>query len=227
MLIIGHRGATGVAPENTIQGFQAALDAKADMIEFDIRLTRDGVPVVIHDPLLLRTHKQRGAVHSLTLAELQEKTKSQPVPTLAEVLETFFGKIKLNVECKSKGSGAAALQIVERYIKQEKDWENILFASFHLSELKDIRRLSTQARLALLHTGNPFRFTAHINELSLYAVGFYKFTINPLAITIAKKRGLFVYVYTVNRSAVAKVIKSGGVDGLVTDHPELFTKKKL
>lgn len=224
MFVIGHRGAAGLAPENTIEAMRAGVKAGADMIEFDIRLTHDNVPVIIHDASLLRTHRQRGSIAALTINELREKTQSNPVPTLAEVLDEFFGKIKLNIECKSKGSGVIALELVKQHAKDAKDWENVLFSSFHISELRAIREINNDAQLGLLHSKNPFSFVAHVNDLRLFGVGFYKYTVNPLALAIAKKRGLFTYAYTVNRTALARVLDREGIDAIVTNRPDLIQK---
>src|SRR5687768_14872032 len=84
-LIIAHRGASAVAPENTIAAFEAAIAAGADGVEFDVRLTRDGVPIIIHDETLYRTHGVRGRVADMTLNELNKIN----VPSLAQLFELF------------------------------------------------------------------------------------------------------------------------------------------
>ncbi len=86
MLIIGHRGAAGLAPENTMESFDAAYNAGADMIEFDVRLTRDNRLVVIHDAKLKRTHGHKDAVARLTYKQLCALTEDKPVPLVADVL---------------------------------------------------------------------------------------------------------------------------------------------
>lgn len=220
-MIIGHRGAADVAPENTIEAMRAGIEAGANMLEFDIRLTKDDVAVVIHDPSLLRTHHRRGAIRQMTLAELKEKTKDQPVPTLREVLDTFFGKITLNIECKSKGSGAIAVELVKEYIKKESDWHHVLFSSFHIKELQAIRSLSKSAPLALLHTINPLRFTAY-DSLLLTAVGFFTPTATSVVIAAAKKRRLMTYVYMVNKPSQIARLEKRGVEAIVTNNPGLF-----
>ena len=98
-LIIAHRGASAVAPENTIAAFEAAIAAGADGIEFDVRLTRDGVPVVIHDETLYRTHGVRRRVGDMTLSELNKSN----VPSLAQLFELFEANtMLLYLELKDK-----------------------------------------------------------------------------------------------------------------------------
>ena len=225
MIIIGHRGAAGLAPENTIASMQAGLDSGADMIELDVRLTRDGIPVLIHDKTTRRTHNENVCVNRTTLADLQADTIDEPIPTLNDVLHQFFGRIILNIECKEIGSGSVVFDIVAPYITHKTDWQYVIFSSFYASELRAIREKSIDAPLALIHKHNPFSFVQHHAFLNLSAVGFSKLTMNPLAIAIAKKRGIKTYVYTVNKVTTAKVIERQGLDGIVTNYPNIFTGK--
>lgn len=221
MLIIGHRGAAGLAPENTIGSFKAAVEAGVDMLEFDIRLTRDKVPIVIHDSRLIRTHGVAGTISQMSLAEIQLATKESPVPTLTEVLDMFFGKKLLNIELKSRGSAKIVHNIIsQRAGKDQNKWDNVLISSFIVSELITMRRLDSLANLALLHDNNPFTFMAYQRFLKLTAVGFHRLHTNRFATDVASKSGLFCYLYTVNLPSSAKHFAQLGFDGLVTDYPD-------
>ncbi len=221
MLIIGHRGGAGLAPENTIEALQAGAHAGADILEFDVRLTSDKVPVVIHDATIARTHKKRVSVGRSSFSELQEKTWQQPIPALSEVLDRFYGKILLNIELKSKGSGKVTAEyIAKHYIKKPSDWDNIIFSSFKGREIAAVRKVSDKANLALLHDQNPFLFIAYERKLHLTAVGFHRLYVNRFALEIAKKLGLFVYVYTVDRPHGALLLQRQGIDGVVTNRPD-------
>ena len=225
MLIIGHRGAKGVAPENTMESLQAGYDAQADMLEFDVRSTKDNVLVVIHDARLLRTHRRPVAINNLTLDQLRELTLHEPVPTLQEVLDEFYGKIILNIEVKSRGAGEAVIKLLKkRYITKAADWDNVLVSCFKTSELIKMRKLSSRVNLALLHDDNPFIFIAYQRRLRLTAVGFHRLYLNRFALEIAKKSGLFIYVYTVNRLGALQILEQQGVDGVVTNYPETFRR---
>src|SRR5215211_3213048 len=101
-LIIGHRGASAVAPENTITAFEAAIAARADGIEFDVRLSDDNVPVIIHDDTLQRTHGLRRRVTDLTAEEL----RSVRVPSLRDLFELMSDN-SLILCLEIKGSSAA------------------------------------------------------------------------------------------------------------------------
>lgn len=226
MLIIGHRGAAGLATENTLASLQAGMDAGADILEFDVRITRDGKPVIIHDPTLQRTHNLKNTVASLTLAELQALTPTQPIPTLGQVLDQFYGKILLNIELKSRGSGEKTIQLLKkRYVTKASDWDNVLISSFSAAELVRIRRLAPHANLALLHKQNSFVFIAYQRFLNFTAVGFHRLHLNPLATEIARRAGLFVYTYTVNRPNALAHLTAQGLDGIVTNYPNKFIAK--
>lgn len=223
MLVIGHRGAAGLAPENTAEAMQAGYDAEADILELDVRLTKDGKLVVIHDSRLLRTHRIRDAVAALTYKQLQELTAEKPVPLLEAILDEYFGRIMLNVELKSRGSGEALVKLLKRrYITKATDWDGIIISSFKGAELLRIRRLAKRANLAMLHNENPFIFVAFHRIVKLTAVGFHRLYLNRFALEIAKRTGLFIYVYTVDRVAAIPYLEAQGIGGVVTNYPDKF-----
>ena len=105
-IVVAHRGASSTRPENTIPSFEEAIRLGAGIVEFDVRLSRDGVPVVIHDPAVDRTTDGTGLVHELGVAELASlnagtEAEPTPVPTLAEVLRCVSGRAAIAVEIKN------------------------------------------------------------------------------------------------------------------------------
>lgn len=225
MLIIGHRGAKGLSPENSLESLQAGYDAGADILEFDVRHTKDDIVVVIHDFHLIRTHQKVAAVHSMTYADLQRLVGDKQVSTLDEVLQRYFGKIMLNIEVKSRGTGKLVAKLLKnRYVKKAADWDNVFISSFSGAELVKIRNYSKRVNLAMLHYDNPFIFIAYQRKLRLTAVGFHRLYINRLALEIARKLKLFTYVYTVNRPGAIDLIETQKIDGIVTDYPDLIRK---
>lgn len=226
MFIIGHRGARGKHPGNTLASLRAGLDADVDMLEFDVRLTKDKVPVLLHDMHLLRSHHILNTIGRVKYGDLQKKTAKlvNPITTLDAALNEFGGQVMMNLELKDRGSASKILPIVERYIKSPKDWDIFLFSSFHISELKRIRKHSKHAMLAQLVWANPIRFAFVHRELDLSAVGFHRLHTNTFTITLAKKLGLFTYAHTVNRPEAAERLAEIGIDGIVTDNPEIMRK---
>lgn len=230
MLVIGHRGAAGLAPENSLAALRAGMQAGADILEFDVRLTRDKIPVLTHDFHTLRTHRDTSIISHHTFSELQARTEPRPIVPLRDVLDEFFGVILLNIELKGRGTAIVVSNLIKNeYIKKPRDWDCILFSSFRGHELAAIRKSSKQANLALIHSENPFIFIAYHRILRLTAVGFHRLYINRLALEIARRARLFTYAYTVNRPHSAARLASIGIDGIVTDHPEYILSeiKKL
>lgn len=218
MLVIGHRGAKGLAPENTLESLWAGFYANADILEFDVRLTADKIPILSHDA---RLYGER--IHSTTLDKLQ---KLGPVTTLESVLDAFFGKVLLNLEYKPVSDAKVVYDFIsKRYIKDRNDWNNIFFSSFEVRALKELRQLNKDVNLALLHSINPFAFVTYQRRLRLTAVGWHRLHVNKLAIEIAHKADIFSYVYTVNRPEAAKILELRGVDGIVTDYPDRIASK--
>ena len=230
MLVIGHRGAAGVAPENTLESLRAGVDAGADMLEFDVHMTSDYIPVLIHDNNLLRTHHKRAFINRTTYTKLQELTADSPNPivSLEDVLDEFFGEVLLNIEIKQRGMASYLIELLERkYIKQQSDWEIVAFSAFSPSDLSALRKASPHANLWLLHKRNPFIFIAFARKLHLSGVGFHRLHINDFALAIAKKTNLFTYAYTVNRPGAARQLAKRGIDGVVTDHPAKIVQDSL
>lgn len=220
MLIIGHRGAVGLAPENSLEALRAARRAGADIIEIDIRLTKDNVPVVIHDRNTARTHGEKVTVANVTLDELQAYQLSPAILTLDEVLDRFFGKILLNIELKSPGSGEIVAEKIKDRIKKPGEWDNVIVSSFSWNELRAARHACSAINLALLESINPFSFLVLHRSIGLTAVGFHRLHTNSFATEIAKRLKIFTYAYTVNRADTAKKLNEKGIDGIVTDHPD-------
>lgn len=226
MLVISHRGAAGLAKENTLEALRAGQKAGADILEIDVRLTSDGIPVLMHDFIAFRTHRDTAVISRHSLNELRQRFKDQPIFTLQEILDEFFGKVLLNIEVKGRGSGKTILALVkDHYIKRPSDWDKVLFSSFHASELIAIRRASKEANLSLLHTMNPFLFIAYHRRLQLSAAGFHRLYASEFAIEIAKRAGIFTYVYTVDRPHTALLFSRKGIDGIVTNRPDVILRE--
>lgn len=217
MLIIGHRGAAGLAPENTLEALRAGAESGADILEFDVRLTKDAVPVLAHDA---HFHSLRISNHTYT-----ELSKIAPIANLGEALDEHFGKILLNIELKQESSVEVVYEIVKRYVAHPGDWDNVLFSSFKPKALTRLRDLDKRLSLALLHHVNPFTYMRYHKQLGLTAVGFHRLHINPVAVAVAKELGIFTYVYTIDRPSAAKRIEQKGVEGLVTNYPDRIVRE--
>lgn len=221
MLIIGKRGAAGLAPENTLASLKAGRQAGCDILHLDVRLTRDGRPVLHHDPSLKRTHGIDKLVSQLRYQELASLSKDQPIPTLEQALDKFFGKIILLIELRGHGSAEVVMEeLVKRCDDSQKKWDNVILSSYKVGDLFAARKISKQVPLALMHDNNPFSFIAYHRMLDFTAVGFHRLHTNRLAQQIAHKAGVFTFVYTVNRPQAARLLAEDGYDGIVTNYPD-------
>jgi glycerophosphoryl diester phosphodiesterase len=226
MLVIGHRGSAHGQPANTLEALYAVLQADADMLAFEVHLTKDRIPVLIHGSLAISEQLSPAAVAQLTFSELYGRTKEHPVVPLSQVLEEFFGIILLNIELRGNGTGKVVTEMLgKRYIKTKSGWDNVILSSFRGRELSAARKISPSVNLALLHSKNPFSFIAYHRRLKLAAVGFHRLYLNMFALEIARRTGLFTYVYTVNRPQTAVKLAQKGVDGIVTDRPDIILKE--
>ena len=222
MLIIGHRGSQGTKPENTIPSLRAAIEADADMVEFDVRLTQDRIPILYHNAHLFGTRKRELAfLRRYTLAELEEQTiaSDYPITTLDKALQECFGAIYLNIEIKEVRAVEPTLEVIRKHAQKPADWDSILFSSFKPLALRAIRQRAPHAALAMLHYRNPLGFLGWNRLLNLSAVGFHRLYISTIALEIARRLDLFTYAYTVNRASAAEKLAERDIDAVVTDYP--------
>lgn len=192
-----------------------------DMIEFDVRITKDKHPVLAHDFHMLNSHRRLDYIRRHTLKELTRRTagSDRPTVTLDKALKECFGKTVVNIEVKERAAVDAILSCLEPYLKTDADWDMVIFSSFNPLVLRRIRKKAPAASLALLHYRNPLNFMAWHRTLGLSAVGFHRLHLSRFGTSVAKELGLFTYVYTVNRSHAVRQLRERGIDGIVTDYP--------
>lgn len=227
MLVIGHRGSAGTKPENSIAGLREAIAVGADMIEVDVRITKDKRVVLAHDWHMFHTHRKLDFIRRHTLNELKKRTAGSeyPVVTIEQVLKECYGKILLNIELKERSAVAPLLAALAPYLNDVDDWDNILFSAFNPLILRSLRKNAPAASLSMLHYRNPLNFMAWHRILGLSAVGFHRLYTTSLSLEVAKRLELFTYAYTVNRADAAEKLIAKGVDGIVTDYPGKFVEK--
>jgi glycerophosphoryl diester phosphodiesterase len=227
MLVIGHRGSAGTKPENSIAGLREAIAVGADMIEVDVRITKDKRVVLAHDWHMFRQHRKIDFIRRHTLRELKKRTAGSeyPVVPIEQVLKECAGNILLNIELKERGVIGPLLSALEPYLKEEDDWDNVLFSAFNPLILRALRKRAPYAALSLLHYRNPLNFMAWHRILNLSAVGFHRLYISSLSLEVAKRLELFTYAYTINRADAAEKLIAKGIDGIVTDYPGKFVEK--
>ncbi len=222
VLRIAHRGASGYAPENTRAAFRKALELSADMIELDVRRTRDHELVVCHDSRLDRIAGVPVALRELSYAELAHVSiNGEPIPRLADVLSDLAGACEVNIELKERGLAAAAAAVVKALNCQ---WR-VLFSSFRPTELLHLKALDPSLRVAVLLTAVPatvgaaLRFARLVQaEAIVVAHGAFRRRL----LTASHREGLRLFVWTVDDAEVIAHLKVLGVDGIISNYPDLI-----
>jgi glycerophosphoryl diester phosphodiesterase len=227
-LVIAHRGASAEAPENTIAAFELALGQGADGIEFDVHLSKDDRPVVIHDFTLERTTGGSGPVRQHTVRELKRldaggwhgpQFRGQRIQTLQEVFERFRDRTRFWVELK--GGSDLYPGIEERVVSMIEVYEVLeraLVQSFDEGALHQVRRLNRDVRVGALLAQCPVEPLIH----SVDAVCLGTHLVTAEIVAEIREAGVDCYVWTVNEPAQMDRLVEWGVSGIITDRPGLL-----
>lgn len=225
LLSIAHRGASGTFPENTLAAFAGAVAAGADMCELDVRLTRDGMVVVIHDDTVDRTTDGYGTVAELTLGELRKLDAGvrfatgfagERVPTLEEVIRLLGRRCALNVEIKD----IRALEQACRLLQEAGLLPGAIISSFDYGALAAARSLPAKVRLGVLGDSEPQLMLEAAVSLGAVAVHPHFDLISSELCQKAHQLGLQVYTWTIDEPAMMGEMAKRGVDGIMTNFPQ-------
>ena len=227
-LKIGHRGAAGLEPENTLTSFAKAIDLGVDMVELDVHLTKDKKLIVIHDDKLNRTTNGRGLVKNKTLKQIKKLCigKKEIIPTLEEVFDLVNKRVIINIELKGRGIAKPVARIVKKYVRDKKWPLSCFFASsFKEKELRDFKKLCPKIKLGLIAKDKKTDFVKSAKRLGAFSLNLSFKLINKKIIKDLHNQGFKVFVWTINKKNNIKKIKSLGVDGIVSDFPNKFNAK--
>jgi glycerophosphoryl diester phosphodiesterase len=240
-LVLAHRGSRRRAPENTLPAFELALDEGADGIELDVRLSADGVPILLHDPTLDRTTSGRGPVAAVTLDALRRldagawlgaSHRGARIPTLAEALDFCQDHAVLNIELKiDSGRGLAARRraiaeaprlaeaVASELSRARRRPPFLLVSAFEVRALEAARVVLPHAALGWLRS-RTLQGLAHMHRrLHLRAVNPHLRLATPRRLAAAKRLRLDTFVYPVNDPADLLRLSAAHVTGLITDDP--------
>ncbi|MGV0033464.1 MAG: glycerophosphodiester phosphodiesterase [Candidatus Azotimanducaceae bacterium WSBS_2022_MAG_OTU7] len=217
-LCIGHRGAKGHLPENTLPSFEYAINAGCDWVELDVYAI-EGELLVIHDESVERTTNGKGLVSELSFEEIRalDAGNGHRIPTLQEVINLVDRRCRINVELKGPATAKPVSDLLSRYCLAEWTHGDFLLSSFDHRELG----LADPAypRGALFAELSPEMWD-RAEKLDAWSVNFNKKDVRRSLVKEAHSRGYKVLVYTVNsKSDILKMIKHG-VDGLFSDYPD-------
>jgi len=240
ILIIAHRGASGIAPENTLSAVKKAMDAGADIIEIDVHLTKDRQLVVMHDETVDRTTNGTGKIKDLTLKEIKaldagewfsKEFGGEIAPTLEEVLKLIAGKHKLLIEIKPTWTGDFETEKqVLGYVMAHDAASWCIIQSFDNKVLENVRELDKSIeihKLAILnipvlplHYDSRMRWGSFLKYKQWSSLSVYHKGLNKNKIRRIQDRGQKVFAWTVNDFKDMDEMIAMGVDGIITDFPE-------
>ena len=222
MLRIGHRGARAYEPENTIRSFKKAIEIGVDAVELDVRKTKDGQLIVIHDPDMNRTTNGKGLVSELTLKEIKafSTEKGEKIPTLKETLDFLDKKVKILIELKEAGVEEEVLALVRENGLQK----SVIITSFLENALQKVRELDKDIATGLIYAKHKNPLKAALELKAQYLVAFYRFT-HAASVQKAHENGLKVIVWTVNTPEEVAAYVQKGVDGIASDKPDILTQQ--
>lgn len=218
VLKIGHRGAAGHAPENTLAAIRKGIELGVDFVEIDVRCTADGILVALHDATVNRTTNGKGPIDRLSLRAVKalDAGNGECVPTLEEVLSLVSGRTGLMLELKVKGAAQKAVEAVQK--AEFKD--PLIYASFQHEELRIIRSVDAEASLMALFGRLPQASVARAMKYSPSHVGLRHDTVTRRLVEAFHDEDLLVFVYTTDTIREIQRAISAGVDGIISNVPE-------
>ncbi|MBV8660797.1 MAG: glycerophosphodiester phosphodiesterase [Candidatus Dependentiae bacterium] len=229
MQIIGHRGACGYAPENTLSSFQKALDLGVDIIELDVHVCATGEVVVIHDDTVNRTTNGSGYVADMTFNELRSLVVggTEQIPTLQEVIELVNRQVPINIELKGSFTAEPVAEILAMFIENGWSSDDFMVSSFQHDRVAIFQLFCPDVRTGLLF--DDANYDDFIDIALFYEVDFIAFSyklfvpevvISQEFIDDAHFFDLQLFVFTINGSQTANLLASMNIDGIFTDYPD-------
>ena len=229
-MLVGHRGATGYAPEHSMRGYHMAIDKGADYIELDLQLTKDNKLLCMHDSTLDRTTTGTGLIQDKTLAEIQSSytlKEGDEIPSLEDVLKEFGDSVKYYIETKRPFD----MNMDKELLKQLKDYKligfgtqkfGVIIQSFAKESLINIK--NQYSNIPLVYLSNTFT-ESYIQEAfdnGFYAVAPKYTTITKSLVDNAHSKGLKVHTWTVNSTVDMRDMENKGVDGIFTNYLDRY-----
>lgn len=217
MLKIGHRGAKGYEPENTLISFGKAIDLNVDGIELDVHLSLDGEIMVIHDETIDRTTNGKGFVENFTSSQL----KKLEIPTLIEVLDFTNRRCFINIELKRNGTAKPVIELISQYIS-EKNWNytDFLISSFDWKMLEEVHLLNPKIRIGVLTEESISVALAFAKKIKAFSIHPDYALLSKENVALVQEKGLEIYPWTVNSNEDIQKIKSFNVNGIISDFPD-------
>ena len=221
LLCIGHRGAMGHEPENTILSINKAISLGVDAVEIDVHQVGNRL-LVIHDLNLSRTTNGEGYITDKTFSYLRslDAGKGEKIPTLEAVFNAVNRQVGINIELKGKHTATLVVDLIHSYLNQGWSYDDFIISSFNHYELQHIKQLDSKMNLGLLLYGIPLDYLKIAAKLAVTTIiNNYNF-IDLDFINAVHQQGWKCWAYTVNNLEDIEMMTNLKIDGIITNYPE-------
>jgi glycerophosphoryl diester phosphodiesterase len=214
--IVGHRGARGLAPENTVAALRAAIEAGADVAEFDVQVTVDGVPVASHDPVVVADDGRSVNIRETGFGKLRSiRVRGEPVPAIEELLLEARGRIGIFLDVKEPDDVEPLLRVV----RATGSLGQVAVISFSEEAIQRARRLEPSIATGIIYFRPPGKILECKKMGCRIVLPRYPLA-TPRAVALAHRLGLRVVAWTVNTEEWVRRLVERGVDAIATDYPD-------
>jgi len=237
---IAHRGASYDYPENTMIAFEKAYEMGADLIELDVMITRDNVPIIFHDRRIDKRTKGKGVVGRLSYEYIKsldagswfgKEFAGTPIPTLDEVLSWASGKIAVNIEIKREAIAASpdngiVKQVIDLVRKYEME-EYVLISTFSYEALEQINRIAPEIPTGLIYNQGLSRGRDALQLVNRYEVDAFKCHWRQLSNRwrrLLRDHEVPLFIFTVNKEKRMRNLIRRDINGIITDRPDLLNR---
>lgn len=219
--VIGHRGAMGLEPENTLRSFDKALKLGVNGVEFDVQNIH-GELLVFHDESLERTTNGKGKLlnHSVEALRKLDAGKGEQIPTLAEVVELIGDQAFINIELKGLDTASLVMDLVKLLDKKRFKKEQFIISSYLFSELYLVHELDPEIQIGVIADDQPLIALDFADEVDAYSFHPSYSILDEQLVDDAHNAGMKVYVHTVNDLEKIDQARLMKVDGVFTDYPD-------
>lgn len=223
MKIIGHRGASKLAPENTLAAIKKALEYGVDEIEIDVRVTKDNHVILNHYPFM-RANGQKFITSTHTLDELREHKPD--LATLADAIRTIDRKVPLMVEVKPKEPIEPIVNVIERFLSEGWVSSDFILGSFSQRTLEQLHDALPQIETVVIERFSGLYAMHRARKVSSKKISLHHNFLWFITIANMRQKKYELYSYTINNPRKAKRWAKRGLSGTITDDPSLFNKKR-
>ncbi len=223
MKIIGHRGARGLAPENTVAGLKKAVGHHVDMIEFDVRVTHDAIPVLHHNAEVIDPNGNKYKINKYSYRELREHKPD--LPRLKEALEAVGQQVPLYIEVKPREPVAPIVQVIKECIAQGMRPGHLSLASKDQKALLELHAALPDIQKIVIEPWSGVRARVRARQVGTNVVAMNQLWLWRGFIRAASRGERTLYAYTLNNPQKARRWAKYGLAGVITDYPDRFEDK--